>query len=117
MNSETAERKIFMLSIGNGTTVGGGFKLTPHALLDDQLLDMTLIRPIGLLPLLWHLPKVFLGAIDRVTAYAQTARTAKLIVESKTPVPVHVDGELYPGNEKRFVIEVLPKALTVIGGF
>jgi diacylglycerol kinase (ATP) len=117
MNGGTTDRDVFLLTVGNGTTVGGGFRLTPHAKLDDHLLDVTMVRPIGLLPLLWHLPKVFLGTIDRVTKYAVTERTSRLIVESSRPVPVHVDGEIYAGEGTRFEIEVVPKALTVIGDF
>ncbi|OGW40078.1 MAG: hypothetical protein A2X58_04465, partial [Nitrospirae bacterium GWC2_56_14] len=60
MNGRTIDQETFLLSIGNGTTCGGGFKLTPHAKLDDQLLDVTLIRPLPLASLLWHFPKVFL---------------------------------------------------------
>ena len=38
MNGERREQEVFLLSVGNGTTVGGGFRLTPHARLDDGLL-------------------------------------------------------------------------------
>jgi len=31
----------------NGTTCGGGFRLTPHAKLDDGLLDVTFVKPIS----------------------------------------------------------------------
>lgn len=117
MNNETVDREVFLLTLGNGTTVGGGFKLTPFAKLDDGLLDVTLIKPIGLLPLLRHLPKVFLGTIGRAAKYAALSKTAKLVVESRGPVPVHVDGEIYPEDARRFEIEAVPKALTVIGNW
>lgn len=117
VNDETFGQDLFLITVGNGTTVGGGFKLTPHAKLDDHVLDITLIKPIRVLPLLWHLPKVFLGTIDKVTKYAITRKTAQLTVESRQPVPVHVDGEIYAGEGNRFEIEVVPKALRVIGGF
>lgn len=59
MNNEMLAQQTFLLSIGNGTTCGGGFKLAPHARLNDHLLDVTLIKPLGIPTLLWHLPKVF----------------------------------------------------------
>ena len=117
MNGQSFKQEFLLVSIGNGTTVGGGFRLTAHARLDDGLLDVTLVKPIGLLPLLWHLPKVFLGTIDRAARYVVTGRTDTLIVESSRPVPVHLDGEMYEGEGNRFEISVLPKALTVIGNF
>jgi YegS/Rv2252/BmrU family lipid kinase len=116
MNSERFTGEMFLLTVGNGTTVGGGFKLTPHAVLDDNLLDVTMVSPIRLLPLLWHLPKVFLGTIDRVTKYAVTARTSVLTVESAGDVPIHVDGEIVDGKKRSWEIKVVPGALTVIVG-
>ncbi|MCK9420415.1 MAG: diacylglycerol kinase family lipid kinase [Nitrospirae bacterium] len=114
LNNEEISQKIFLLSIGNGTTCGGGFKLTPHAKVDDGLLDVTIVGPLGLLALLWHLPKVFLGTIDRVK-YAKLRRTSKLMVRSEVPVPVHVDGEIFTSPDNRYEIEVVPRALIVIG--
>ena len=113
MSGRTSDQETFLLSIGNGTTCGGGFKLTPHAKLDDQLLDVTLIRPLPLASLLWHFPKVFLGTIDRVS-YASVARTAELTVTSNGPVPIHVDGEIFPGNAATYKVSMIPRALTVI---
>jgi len=116
MNGETMEQEIFMVTIGNGTTCGGGFKLTPHARLDDQLFDVTLVRPLGLLPLLWHFPKVFLGTIEQAK-YARLARTSKITIQSSLPIPVHVDGEIYSGNCQTCEIEIIPNALKVVANF
>lgn len=113
MNGETFEQETFLLSVGNGTTCGGGFKLTPQAKLDDHLLDVTLVRPLGLGPLLWHLPRVFFGTIGKA-AYATMKKTDRLRVESRGSVPVHVDGEIYEGDTTALEIEVVPKALFVI---
>jgi diacylglycerol kinase (ATP) len=38
-NKEWTGQKL-LIAVGNGTTVGGGFKLTPNATLDDGLLDV-----------------------------------------------------------------------------
>ncbi len=66
VNGDTFEQDTFLLAVGNGTTVGGGFKLTPHARIDDSLLDITIVRPLGLAALFWHLPKVFRGTFGKV---------------------------------------------------
>lgn len=117
MNGETIKQDIFLLTIGNGTTCGGGFKLTPHARIDDGLLDVTIVMPLGVPTLLWHLPKVFLGTIDRVTKYVRMTRTTKLTIESAHPIPVHVDGEIFAGDGTVLEIEIVPHALTIIGNF
>jgi len=113
MNGRTIDQETFLLSIGNGTTCGGGFKLTPHAKLDDQLLDVTLLKPLPLASLLWHFPKVFLGTIDRASC-ASLERTTELTVTSNGPVPIQVDGEIFPGNETNYHVSMIPRALTVI---
>ena len=117
LDGDTREEDLFLLTIGNGTTCGGGFRLTPHAKLDDGVLDVTLVKPIRVLPLLWHLPKVFSGTLDRVRRYASMGTARKVRVESSGQVPVHVDGEIYTGDTSTMEIEILPKALTVIGKF
>ncbi len=117
LNNDSFEENIFLLTVGNGTTVGGGFRLTPDALIDDGLLDVTLVRPLGVPGLLWHLPKVLLGTIRKVKKYASLWRTQKLVIESSGPVPIHVDGEIYDDRTGRFEIEVVPKALTVMGNW
>jgi len=117
INGGVMEETPFLLTIGNGTTCGGGFKLTPHAKVDDGLLDVTIVKPLGIPTLLWHLPKVFLGTIDKVTNYARLMRTSKLSVASVHPIPVHVDGEIFPGDGKDLEIEIVPGALTVIGNY
>jgi diacylglycerol kinase (ATP) len=115
INGSTITQDLFLLTIGNGTTCGGGFRLTPNAKLDDGLLDVTFVKPISVPRLLWHLPKVFQGTLDRVERYASMTRVTNLQVESTTSVPVHVDGEVYRGDTSKLDIESIPNALTVIG--
>jgi diacylglycerol kinase (ATP) len=116
LNGRAARKDLFLLTIGNGTTVGGGFKLTPHARMDDGLLDVTTVRPLGVPTLLWHLPKVFRGTIERAKRYATLERTARLTVASDAPLPVHVDGEIFEMDSRPLEIEIVPGALTVIVG-
>lgn len=115
-DGNTMEQETFLISVGNGTTVGGGFRLTPHAKIDDGLLDLTVVKPLPLPLLFWHLPKVFLGTIDR-TPHTITLRAQKIRIKTPSPVPAHLDGEIYDGDATAFDIEILPGALTVIGNF
>ncbi len=116
IGGETIEQELFLVSIGNGTTCGGGFRLTPHAQIDDGLFDITMVKPLSLPRLFWHLPKVFLGTIER-THHAVTRRAPSLIVESEHPLPVQVDGEVYALEGNTCEISIVPRALTVIGNF
>jgi diacylglycerol kinase (ATP) len=116
INNEVFDQAMFLVSVGNGTTCGGGFKLTPHAKIDDQLLDITMVKPLSLPQLFRHFPKVFQGTIDR-TEHAITRRAVNLTVESVHPLPLHVDGEMYALEGNTCEISVVPNALTIIGNF
>ncbi len=116
LDNGTIRQDIFLLTTGNGTTCGGGFVLTPRAKVDDGLLDVTLVRPMSIPAVLRYLPDVFRGTIERVP-YATMHTSKKIIVESSGRVPVHMDGELFEENTTRYELEVVPKALKVIGNF
>jgi diacylglycerol kinase (ATP) len=116
INDEVFDQAMFLVSVGNGTTCGGGFKLTPHAKIDDRLLDITMVTPLSLPQLFRHFPKVFQGTIDR-TVHAVTRRAEKLSVESAHPLPLHIDGEMYSLEGNTCEISVVPSALTIIGNF
>ncbi|MFC1887678.1 diacylglycerol/lipid kinase family protein, partial [Candidatus Cloacimonadota bacterium] len=47
INGETFERSILLMSIGNGVSAGGGFLLTPNALIDDGVYDVCIIRSLS----------------------------------------------------------------------
>jgi diacylglycerol kinase (ATP) len=111
-----ADQDVFLLAIGNGTTCGGGFRLTPHARVDDGLLDVTIVDPLSVPRLLMHLPKVFRGTIDRA-AEARLSRAEHITVECRSTVPVHIDGEGLVWEEGRHKIDVIPAALTVIAQY
>lgn len=116
IGDETFDQEMFLVTVGNGTTCGGGFKLTPHAKIDDGLLDITMVKPLSIPQLFWHLPKVFQGTID-TTRHAVTRRAKSLTITSPHPLPLHVDGEIYALEGNTAEITVVPQALTMIGNF
>lgn len=116
LDEGTIERNTYLLAVGNGSVCGGGFKLTPHARIDDNILDVNIVDPITIPKLFWHLPKVFLGTIEK-TRYSTMKKTTRLKVESSSPLPVHIDGEAHMMNGGSHTIEVVPNALKIIGNF
>lgn len=101
---EHRERAL-LVSVGNNTSLGGGMKVTPAALLDDGLLDVMLVRPLSRLAFLRIFPRVFAGThvtdprvvtmrgrririeADGIVAYADGERIA----------PLPIDVEVEPG--------------------
>ena len=113
MNGKVLEKKVFQITVGNGPICGGGFKLTPDALVDDALFDVLIINSLGVASRVIHLPKVLNGTVTK-TKHAFIERAPKLTITSHKPLPIHIDGEVYASDNCH--IEILPKALKIIAG-
>jgi YegS/Rv2252/BmrU family lipid kinase len=109
-NREIAS-SLFLACIGNGSTSGGGFRLTPRAKVNDGLLDLCHIRNVSVARVLQVLPRALNGShlsAPEVT-YAQIAHVD---ISLAFPLPVHVDGEIVSQQARRVVASCLPGALS-----
>jgi diacylglycerol kinase (ATP) len=105
-----------MLTLGNGTREGGGFRTTPDALMDDGWLDYLLVDPISRLRMLRLIPEVMQGTQGRFPE-AHLGRFQKLSLKADMALPIEADGEMfapYAANVREFSVEILPSALKVI---
>ncbi len=109
------ESRIFMLTVGNGVSLGGGFLLTPNARNNDGIFDICVIHHLSKPQIFWHLPKVFWGGHVKIKQ-VEMLQAKELVVKSSEPVGGHVDGELVEMNDREFRVKIFPKALTIIGG-
>jgi diacylglycerol kinase (ATP) len=112
-NQVRREENFYLITVGNGISLGGGFKLTPLARLDDGLLDLNIIRNLNKWEIYQNLLGVFSGKhiyLPQVT----TDRTDQLTIESADSFAAHVDGELLGLNLKSLKIKIIPKALQVV---
>lgn len=112
-NGKTDRKKIFLVAVGNGRAMGGGFFLTPEAQIDDALFDICIIHALKKREVFWHLPKVFWGGHVKMRQ-VQMLRTASLKIESAPGIAAHADGELLGMNLNTLNISILPAALEVI---
>lgn len=104
---------LFLVEVGNGFSVGGGFLLTPDAVVDDGLLDVCLIGPISMPRVLRLLPSVFSGG--HVGEPEVTMRRARRVtIRSASPLPVQADGEVLSTRAHVLDVAVLPGALQVL---
>jgi len=113
MDGKTEERDVFLMAIGNGQAMGGGFFLTPNAVIDDGQLDICLIRGLKKWEVLLHLPKAIKGNHIHLEQ-VQNMRSNTLRITSDHGIAVHADGELLSMNMKEIEISILPAALEVI---
>jgi len=115
-NGQTIEQRTFLITVGNGISLGGGFYLTPDALIDDGLFDICIIRRLGLMQIFQHLPKALDGSHTTLKQVTMD-RTTRITVESDAPLPVHADGEVLTLKAPRVEAEIVPGCLEVIGGW
>lgn len=105
--------KMFSISLGIGRYSGGGMLQTPDAVVDDGLLNITVIRQISKLKVICLLPKLFSGELYK---YREISHTMGKVITVETAIPdrVEVDGELAGCTKATF--EIIPAALRVITG-
>lgn len=97
------------ITVGNGRQSGGGYKLAPHAIIDDGLLDVTIVRDFPLtqyFEVLAELKEMTTNFESEHLIYHQTDR---LVVEAPDGLQFNLDGE--PGEGNRLEFELLPRRL------
>ncbi|HOO98552.1 MAG TPA: diacylglycerol kinase family lipid kinase [Bacteroidales bacterium] len=88
----TTSCRAFSINVGNGRYCGGGMRQTPHALPDDGLLDITVIREMGRLEVIKNLKILYDGSIlshPKIDGY----RTTNMKVTCETALYSEADGE------------------------
>ncbi len=114
-NGVVEKRDIFLIAVGNGKAMGGGFFLTPDAEIDDGKFDVCIIRSLNRREVFMNLPKAITG--NHVTMpQVQMLRTDMLEINSEDGIAVHADGELLGMELKQLKISILPRALEVVCG-
>jgi diacylglycerol kinase (ATP) len=103
----------FMLSIGNGIRAGGSFYLTPDAFPDDGKIDLCVIDPMRVARILFLLPTALRGTHSRHRE-VRMFRVSSLVVESKTPYHMHIDGEYIDSPPRRLEVTLHHRRLPVI---
>jgi YegS/Rv2252/BmrU family lipid kinase len=118
IDGATHTGKFLMLTIGNGTREGGGFRTTPDARMDDGWLDYLLVDPIPRLRMLRLIPEVMRGTHGRFPE-AHLGRFRTLRLRSDRALPVQTDGELFGVDEtdiREVEVRIVPSAVRVIAG-
>jgi diacylglycerol kinase (ATP) len=99
-----------MVAVGNGTSFGGGLRITEGALLDDGLLDVVIIKPMSRTMLLRTYPKLFKGTHVHHPGYQH--HHAKTVTIAAPGITAYADGERI--GPLPLTVEVAPLALRVL---
>jgi YegS/Rv2252/BmrU family lipid kinase len=104
--------RAFILAIANSEQYGNNGCIAPGALLDDGLLDLTLIRrahPLNALPLALRL----LTGKLRPSRNIRRVRAAHFVIERAAPGLIHTDGEPHE-LPARLEVRVVPRSLRIL---
>jgi len=106
------DTRAFIVAVANSDQYGNDCYVAPGASVDDGLLDLTVLRPAGLLRALPLVARLFHGTVDRSTS-ATRMRGAHFVIERAAPGLLHTDGETH---ETGAIIDVTvrPRSLRVL---
>jgi len=109
-DSKTLNVQITNVAAGNGQYHGAGMWICPGAIIDDGLLDVTVVRHLRLPELVRNVRVLYNGGIlshPKVESY----RVKSLRAESHETVLLEIDGE--PLGQLPVEVSVVPQAIRV----
>lgn len=92
--------KVFLVAFGIGKYYGGGMKVLPKALLNDDKFDICIVHSVPKLIVLLLFPKLIKGEhlTEKLSKYIIYKKTSKFQIIGEKPMLVNRDGEIYTYN-------------------
>ena len=114
IDGKTYNREAFMLSFANSSQYGNNAHVSPHASIQDGLIDVCIIKPFPLWRFIGMGIRMFTKTADR-SKYVEIIRGKHINIQRTGPGPLHLDGE--PRIADATVeINVVPSSLKIIAG-
>jgi YegS/Rv2252/BmrU family lipid kinase len=107
------ETNMLILAVHGGPTTGGGFALTPKAVIDDGLLDACLVEEVWPGGRLMRLAAAMQGKLGSKRG-SHEFQAKSLELHFDRPLPAHLDGNSVTLEPPVAKFEVLPGALQVV---
>ena len=102
----------FIVAFVNGRQYGGAAVIAPGSRLDDGLLEIVIVEDAPPLEILFNVPRLYLGGIERFRRYRRIA-APEAVLTGPAPFAHHRDGEPEAGSD-RLEVRVKPLALAVL---
>jgi diacylglycerol kinase (ATP) len=101
-----------LIAVANSDQYGNNAKIAPNARVDDGVLDLVAVRPVGIFSACLLGAQLFLGTIDH-NKRVRRMRGAKFLIERPAAGLIHTDGETHMAAA---CVEVLvrPRSLRLI---
>ena len=111
LDDNTFERDLILAAVGNTPSYGGGMKITPSAVIDDGLLDLTLISHGPRLKMFGLFPTMYSGKHIEHKEVEQF-RGSRIVLDCVPTAPIYADGDRI--GRLPATIEVRPGAVTFL---
>jgi diacylglycerol kinase (ATP) len=85
-------RAALLVSFANGREYGIGARIAPQALIDDGLLEATIVEERSLLARFWHARHLALGTANRAPR-VRVQQVRHAVIRAPGDIEYHVDGE------------------------
>jgi diacylglycerol kinase (ATP) len=109
-DGEPWETEAMLVAVGNARSYGAGMQVCPNAVLDDGLLDVTVLGPVSKTEFIKTFPKVFKGThVDHPAVTLRRVRTIALAAEGVT---AYADGEFL--SDLPVTAECVPGAVRML---
>lgn len=113
IDGKTYRRCILLIAVANGNCYAGGLQVAPRADAADGLFNIVVINRIPNWRILFELPKMKKGQLDRISVCEQFTGS-ELYIDADQPLRFDLDGEVYGKTPIR--IGILHRALNVFCG-
>jgi diacylglycerol kinase (ATP) len=110
LDGEEQRLDAMLVAVGNGSSFGGGLRITEGAVLDDGMLDVVVIRPMSKPRLVAAYPRLFSGTIAEIPEYEH--HLVKEVTVAAPGIVAYADGERI--GSLPLTVEVAPAALRVL---
>lgn len=110
IDGNVLSNEVLLFMVANGTTFGGGFKLTPDALVSDGSLDICVIRQIAPLRRFWEILKLNKGT-HGVLNEVDILRGNEVFIKGNESIKAQIDGEYF--GAPPYHIKILPKHINI----
>lgn len=113
IDGEEIEKNLLLLAVGSGKYYGGGIKVMPDALVNDNNLHLCIISNLSKLKLLLLFPTIFKGKHVKYEKYVDIIKAKSINIKLQDTALYNIDGEILTTNDN-LKFEITDKKIPVI---
>lgn len=106
------ELDVLLVAVANSDQYGNNARIAPGARVDDGMLDLVAVSPVGLFGAALLAVRMFTGSFDE-SRHVRRLRGRRFVIDRVAPGLIHTDGETHPAGARVEVV-VHPRSLRVL---